>query len=71
MASKKKGKSKKKKGSIIVRLVSTAPGSTHTRTARRSTRMEKGPQGNGKLTGLKKYDPTANGHFEYVEKKIK
>jgi ribosomal protein L33 len=67
MASKKGGKKKSKKG-VIVRLQSTA--SSFFYTKKKNARMEGGPNKNGKLTGLKKYDPIVKKHVEFEEKKV-
>jgi len=60
---------KKNKGRVIVKLVSTA--SSYYRTTYKNPRMEGGPKGDGKLSGLKKYDPIVRKYVEFVEKKIK
>lgn len=58
-----------KKNKIIkVRLVSTK--SSHFYTTTKSAKMAGGPNKDGKLSGLKKYDPFVRKHVEYVEKKI-
>ncbi len=58
-----------KKSKIIkVRLVSTA--SSHFYTTTKSAKMQGGPNKDGKLTGLKKYDPEVRKHVVYTEKKI-
>lgn len=58
----------KKTKSLKVKLVSTV--SKHFYTKVRNVKMPFGPKKNGKLTGLKKYDPFVRKHVEYVEKKI-
>lgn len=63
-----KGKSKKKKKGLLVRLQSTA--SSHFYTRKKNPKMEGGPKKNGKLSGLMKYDPIVRKHVEYEEKKI-
>jgi large subunit ribosomal protein L33 len=61
--------SKKKSKNLKVKLVSTK--SKHFYTKYKSSKMLGGPNKDGKLTGLKKYDPIIRKHVEYVEKKIK
>jgi len=58
----------KKSKCIKVKLVSTM--SKHFYTTVRNVKMQGGPKKNGKLTGLKKYDPVVRKHVEYIEKKI-
>lgn len=58
----------KKSKSIKVKLVSSA--SKHFYTTTKSLKMLGGPNKDGKLTGLLKYDPFIRKHVEYVEKKI-
>ncbi|HIH2763853.1 MAG TPA: 50S ribosomal protein L33 [Candidatus Azoamicus sp.] len=58
----------KKNKVVKVRLVSTK--SSHFYTTTKSTKMIGGPNKDGKLSGLKKYDPFVRKHVEYVEKKI-
>jgi len=58
----------KKTKSVIVKLVSTA--SKHFYTTVKNVKMLGGPKKNGKLTGLKKYDPVVRKHVVYTEKKI-
>jgi len=58
----------KKKKSIKVKLISTA--SNHFYTTTKNIKMQGGPNKNGKLTGLKKYDPIIRKHVIYTEKKI-
>ena len=58
----------KKNKNIKVKLVST--GSKHCYTKTRNVKMPGGPNKNGKLSGLKKYDPVIRKHVEYLEKKI-
>jgi ribosomal protein L33 len=58
----------KKNKSIKVRLVSTQ--SSHFYTTMKSSKMAGGPNKDGKLSGLKKYDPIVRKHVEYIEKKI-
>lgn len=59
---------KKKTKSIKVKLVSSA--SKHFYTKSRNAKMLGGPNKNGKLTGLFKYDPVVRKHVEYLEKKL-
>lgn len=58
----------KKTKNIIIKLSSTA--SKHFYTKTKNSKMIGGPKKNGKLTGLKKYDPIIRKHVEYTEKKI-
>jgi len=58
----------KKTKSIKIKLVSTE--SKHFYTTTKSVKMLGGPNKDGKLTGLKKYDPTVRKHVKYVENKI-
>lgn len=58
----------KKNKYIKIKLVSTE--SKHFYTTVRNSKMIGGPQKNGKLSGLKKYDPFIRKHVEYIEKKI-
>lgn len=58
----------KKVKNIKVRLVSSA--SKHFYTTIKNSRMQGGPNKDGKLSGLKKYDPIVRKHVEYIEKKI-
>lgn len=58
----------KKNKVIKVKLVSTK--SSHFYTKYKSTKMAGGPNKDGKLSGLKKYDPVIRKHVEYIEKKI-
>lgn len=58
----------KKNKSIKVKLVSTK--SKHFYTTVKNVKMLGGPKKNGKLTGLKKYDPIIRKHVEYIETKI-
>lgn len=58
----------KKNKSIKVKLVSTK--SSHFYTTIKNSKMPGGPNKDGKLSGLKKYDPLIRKHVEYVEKKI-
>lgn len=58
----------KKNKSIKVKLVSSA--SKHFYTTNKNQKMIGGPNKDGKLTGLIKYDPIIRKHVEYVEKKI-
>lgn len=58
----------KKNKAIKVKLVSTK--STHFYTTTKSSKMLGGPKKDGKLSGLKKYDPFIRKHVEYIEKKI-
>ena len=59
----------KKNKCIKVKLVSSL--SKHFYTTTRNAKMQGGPSKNGKLTGLKKYDPIIKKHVKYIEKKIK
>ena len=59
---------KKKKKYIKIKLVSSA--SKHFYTTVKNIKMIGGPNKNGKLTGLKKYDPIVRKHVKYIEKKI-
>ena len=59
---------KAKKSSINVKMQSTA--SHYSYTAKRSNRMEGGPNKDGKLTGLTSYDPVVRKHVPFVEKKV-
>lgn len=63
-----KGKTKKKKKTLIVRLVSKA--SSYFYTTTKNPRMEGGFEGSGKLK-LKKFDPITGKHEIFEEKKIK
>lgn len=58
----------KKNKCIKVKLVSTV--SNHFYTTTKNVKMLGGPNKNGKLNGLKKYDPVVRKHVEYIEKKI-
>jgi len=58
----------KKTKNIIVKLVSSL--SKHFYTTTKNVKMPGGPNKNGKLSGLKKYDPFLRKHVEYIEKKI-
>ena len=58
----------KKVKTVKVKLVST--GSKHFYTTTKNLKMLGGPNKDGKLTGLIKYDPFIRKHVEYVEKKI-
>ena len=58
----------KKNKSLKVKLVSSE--SKHFYTKVKNVKMQGGPKNNGKLTGLKKYDPFIRRHVEYIEKKI-
>ncbi len=58
----------KKNKSIKVKLVSTK--SSHFYTTSKNSKMIGGPNKDGKLSGLKKYDPIIRKHVEYIEKKI-
>ena len=58
----------KKTKIIKVKLVSTE--SKHFYTTTKNAKMLGGPNKDGKLTGLKKYDPVVRRHVKYVEKKI-
>lgn len=58
----------KKTKSIKIKLVSN--GSKHFYTKIKNSKMIGGPKKDGKLTGLKKYDPVLRKHIEYTEKKI-
>lgn len=58
----------KKTKSIKIKLVSSK--SKHFYTKIKNTKMLGGPKKDGKLSGLKKYDPTIRKHVEYIEKKI-
>ncbi len=58
----------KKNKYIKVKLVSTA--SKHFYTRIKNSKMPGGPKKDGKLSGLKKYDPFIRKHVEYIEKKI-
>ncbi len=58
----------KKNKRIKVKLVSTF--SKHFYTTMKSKKMTGGPSKNGKLDGLKKYDPVVKKHVKYLEKKI-
>lgn len=58
----------KKTKSVKVKLVSTK--SKHFYTTTKNVKMLGGPNKDGKLTGLKKYDPVIRKHVEYVEAKI-
>lgn len=58
----------KKNKNIKVKLVSTS--SKHFYTTTKNVKMPGGPNKDGKLTGLIKYDPVVRKHVEYVEKKI-
>ena len=55
------------KKKIIVKLVSTL--SKHFYTTTKNPKMLGGPNKNGKLDGLSKYDPTLRKHVKYIEKK--
>lgn len=58
-----------KKSKIIkIKLASTA--SAHFYTTTRNAKMLGGPKKDGKLSGLRKYDPIVRKHVEYIEKKI-
>ncbi len=56
-----------KKKNIKVKLVSSV--SKHFYTTTKNVKMLGGPKKNGKLTGLKKYDPVVRKHVKYIEKK--
>lgn len=58
----------KKSKLIKVKLVSSK--SSHFYTTTKNLKMPGGPNKDGKLTGLKKYDPIIRKHVEYIEKKI-
>lgn len=58
----------KKTKSIKIKLASTE--SKHFYTKIKNSKMTGGPKKNGKLSGLKKYDPIIRKHVEYTEKKI-
>ncbi len=58
----------KKTKTIKVKLVSTK--TKHFYTTFKNAKMLGGPKKNGKLSGLRKYDPIIRKHVEYVEKKI-
>lgn len=58
----------KKQKKIKIKLCSTK--SNHFYTKIKNPKMLGGPQKNGKLTGLKKYDPIIRKHVEYTEKKL-
>ena len=58
----------KKTKCIKIKLVSTL--SSHFYTTTKNIKMQGGPNKNGKLDGLKKYDPIVRKHTTYVEKKI-
>ena len=58
----------KKTKAIKVKLVSSE--SKHYYTTSKNIKMLGGPKKNGKLSGLKKYDPVIRRHVEYIEKKI-
>ena len=59
---------KKKTKSIKVKIVSSA--SKHFYTRIRNSKMLGGPNKDGKLTGLFKYDPYVRKHVQYIEKKM-
>lgn len=58
----------KKTKTIKIKLASTA--SNHFYTKTRNIKMPGGPKKDGKLSGLRKYDPKVRKHVEYIEKKI-
>ncbi|HFL8824319.1 MAG TPA: 50S ribosomal protein L33 [Candidatus Azoamicus sp. OHIO1] len=58
----------KKSKSIIVKLVSME--SNHYYTTTKNVKMLGGPNKDGKLNGLMKYDPIVRRHVKYIEKKI-
>ena len=58
----------KKTKCIKVKLVSTS--SSHFYTTTKNVKMQGGPGKDGKLNGLKKYDPIIRKHVKYIEKKI-
>lgn len=58
----------KKNKNVIVKLSSSA--SSHYYTTTKNSKMLGGPNSDGKLTGLIKYDPIVRKHVKYIEKKI-
>ncbi len=58
----------KKTKNIKVKLVSSL--SKHFYTTTRNSKMLGGPGKDGKLSGLRKYDPIVRKHVVYIEKKI-
>ena len=58
-----------KKKRINVKLISSK--SHHFYTTTKNAKMLGGPKKDGKLSGLKKYDPIIRKHVVYMEKKIK